>query len=96
MVKVPHDVLKSPWPNAVFMAPFFCCHLKPRSRARRASQQAHHRWPARGWATMSDSAPVRGMPRRTGLRKMSSPSSTMPGMTALPPVSTMPEDSSSS
>ena len=37
-----------------------------------------------------------GMPRRTGFRKMSSPSSTMPGMTALPPVSTMPEDSSSS
>ena len=26
-----------------------------------------------------------GMPRRTGFKKMSSPSSTMPGMTALPP-----------
>ncbi len=42
---------------------------------------------ARGWATMSDSAlEYFGLPRRTGLRKMSSPSSTMPGITALPPV----------
>jgi hypothetical protein len=35
------------------------------------------------------------MPSRTGMWKMSSPSSTMPSITELPPVSTMPEDSSS-
>ena len=51
----------------------------------------------RGLATMSWRAPeYSGTPLRTGFRKMSSASSTMPGITAEPPVSTMPEDSNSS
>ena len=52
---------------------------------------------ARGWAIKSASEPrYWGRPRRTGLRKMSSPSSTMPGMMQLPPVKTTPEDKTSS
>src|SRR6218665_3278406 len=84
-------------PNAVFIEPLFCVTLKPRRRARRASSSRPITVAARGWATMSDKAPAYlGMPRRTGLRKMSSPSSIMPGIIELPPVSTMPEDSISS
>ena len=48
------------------------------------------------WMT-SASAPVYlGTPSRTGMWKISSPSSIMPGMTEEPPVRTMPEESTSS
>ena len=84
-------------PKVVFIEPLFCATRKPRSRASRASSSRPMTVAARGWLTMSASAlEYLGTPRRTGLRKMSSPSYTMTGMTALPPVSTIPEDSISS
>jgi len=83
--------------KALFIEPFFCETLKPLRRAKRASSIKPMTVATRGWLTMSDKAPFYlGTPRRTGFKKMSSPNSTMPGMTALPPVSTMPEDKTSS
>jgi hypothetical protein len=83
--------------KALFMDPFFWDTLKPLKRANLASSINPMTVATRGWLTMSDNAPLYlGTPRLTGFKKMSSPNSTMPGMTALPPVKTMPEDKTSS